>query len=826
MVASLFRKLVNDHWLALLVGWVLLAVALKLIAPRWEDVALDGDLDYLPASASSVQANQLLRDAFPDERTKSQAVLIFAREDQKLSVEDRQYALDLALEIEEPGFFSGVQGESNGDAETEVDSSDEPEVASPSKNERLGKEDKAPLDPPLVDVWHDKTEIVSRMLKADDGKAELVIARVTNGLMAFDNIRIRDRLQQLLDETIEDRPEGLQVGLTGSTIIGGDMRSSVLGSLEATHKTTILLVLACLLVIYRAPLLVLIPLATIGVSMSVAYDVVALLADNFGPGDFSWSNMKVFTTTKIFVVVILFGAGTDYCLFLIARYKEELRSGTEAKIAPGQALNKVGDALAGSAFTTILGLATMVFAEYGKFSGSGPVIAVCLSVALLACITFAPALLRAVGPRVFFPVKPHVIDDPEESTGTPFWQWISHTVQRFPATILLASAAISAPLIYMGTTVGVTHDLLGELPPSSTSVQGAELIKQHFGEGWVSPITVVAKLPAGDLNQSRGKYDVAYLHQALHNLPEVTDVRSLYLPTGGNPKKARLFNWGNLSQRASAGSPLTIETFVSEADKYKGLVTQLSVVLDSDPFAKSAREQLPAIEKALADFAAKSKIEEVDNPWYGGEFYLAGTTPGMRDLESVTDSDRTRIQVCTVTAVFLVLVLLLRRPGACVYLIVTVLLSYWATIGLTEIFFQTLYGDSFHGLDWKVPIFLFVILIAVGQDYNIYLATRVFEEQAKYGLREGLHRAVVQTGGIITSCGVIMAGTFISMATGSLRAMVELGFALALGVLLDTFFVRTIVVPCYFALVAKYFGNEEKRDESQEPNKPSVAAAL
>ncbi len=461
------------------------------------------------------------------------------------------------------------------------------------------------------------------------------------------------------------------------------------------------------------------------------------------------------------------------------------------------ALAHVGEALVGSAMTTILGLGTMLFADFGKYRNSGPAIAICLAVTLAACLTLAPALMRAMSRFVFWPFAPvpkPASAETDEETGRDnrLWQRISRGILARPGSILVVSLLVMAPLAYRGWTVSVTYDLLEELPADRASVVGTNLLKRHFPAGDMAPITVLVEQPGADFEGREGTKQIANLTKLLYNTNGVESVRSLTEPLGDRPGAIRL------AKLAVLRHPRTKALYLAQSPELAGHVTRFDVISHYDPFSLQAVELVDRIDDRLQQLA-----EDETSPWYGASFTYTGTTAGIRDLRAVTLSDQALIQRLVVIAVLGVLIVILRRPLICAYLIVTVLFSYLVTIGATELVFSSLY-EPFTGLDWKVPIFLFVILTAVGEDYNIFLVTRVLEEQRRHGLLEGLRVAVVRTGGIITSCGVIMAGTFISMTFGSLRGILELGFALSLGVLLDTLVVRPVLVPAFLALLYQW----------------------
>ena len=788
---------VSRHWLLVLATWVTLVGVVHLVAPRWDDVTRDGDFAYLPRQMTSVQGEALLRAAFPDIRTKSSVVLILSRAEGELRAPD--YAMGERL----VKMFAPPPGQ-------------------PS---------------PIVDIRSYDSPVIGKKLISrvgENGQAMLIVLMLGNEFMAIDNFQLLTEINQRLRDIRAEKgfPEGLDLGISGSAAVGFDMLYSANESIQNTEMSTVVLVVLILVLVYRAPGLVIVPLVTILASVVLAMDLVATLAWMSGfSGHFEWFDFKIFKTTKIFVIVILFGAGTDFCLFLISRYREELQRGLNPGRAVAVALRQVGNALTGSALTTVFGLGMMFFADFGKFSNSGPAIALCLVVTLIACLTLAPAMLRAGGRIVFWPflssLTPQAKDAPASSLMDRFWQRVSRIVIARPGLILVGSLLLLAPMVCVGWSVPVTYDLLSEMQADRPSVQGTRLLRRHFVTAEIDPVTLLVYRPDAELfsKEADGKptresqQRIAVLTKALFNLEYVdsegqrirpiTSVRSLSEPLGNRPGSFSPFSSAGLDKLAVLKSPQARAMYVSQAAGYSGKVARFDLVFQYDPFSRESVDLLGDVKRQLETMAADPKSK-----WHGAEFRFVGTTAGIRDLAAVTTSDQTRIQQLVVIAVLFVLVLILRRPVICIYLILSVLLGYFVTIGTTELFFAWLHGDTYTGLDWKLPLFLFVILVAVGEDYNIYLVTRVFEEQKRLGPTEGLRVAVARTGGIITSCGVIMAGTFASMITGTLRTMHEMGFALAVGVLLDTFVIRTILVPAFLVYPARWAERREKKRQA------------
>lgn len=468
-----------------------------------------------------------------------------------------------------------------------------------------------------------------------------------------------------------------------------------------------------------------------------------------------------------------------------------------------EAVAKVGPAITASAATVIVGIAMMGFADFSKIRQAGLGIAFCLAMILLSALTLVPALLCLIGRWALWPR--HQTDQPDAIArhGERFWTRVGHAIAQRPGLILLATCAVLAPgaVVALMKADAVSYDVTRNLPSGAPSATGIQKLRAHFPAGETGPVTVLLKNESINFGTPGGVDTIKKLtDQLLARAGElhIADVRSVAQPLGTS-SAAR----DTLTRLGQLGAGTVREQAAHYYVGGSGHVTRIEVVLSRDPLTEAGLYTLGDLERVLQSdvSAGVSGTTEV-------RFF--GSAAAMRDLKVISTHDRKRVDWVVVSAVFVVLLVLLRRPVLSAYLILTVVFGYLTTLGLTYLFFQTIERGPFPGLDWKVPLFLFTILVAVGEDYNIFLITRVHEEEQRLGEPAGVTTALGKTGGVITSCGLIMAGTFASLFAGTLWEMTQMGFALCLGVLLDTLIVRPVLVPSFLQFVHHWRGGTMK----------------
>jgi RND superfamily putative drug exporter len=718
----------------------------------------------LPERCLSVQGHRLLQEAFPKAVFGSKVIFTFERADQPLTpadlaLVDRAVNTLQRIERESPGFGLGT-----------------------------------------ISSHHDPL-IGGRLLSADR-RCTLVMVAMQSPFLAVKTADAVKHCEAQVTPLVEEYRRGgseagtLKFATTGPSGIGRDLNEAAYRSLDDTTLATFVLVVIILLLVYRSPLLAFVPLVTIGVSVWISLRILAVLT--------LIPEFQLVNIARIFIVVVLYGAGTDYCLFLISRYREELQQGREPADAVWYSLRQVGWALTASAATVICGLGMMGFAEFAKLRYTGPAIALSLLVALAASLTLAPALLRLLGERAFWPrrlerLPPELITAQNRPTrDSRLWTWLSLKVSAYPVRTWLLAVLVLAPLAVLGYRTEYVFDVCAELPRDSQSRQGLEIIRRHFTAGEVGPLTLLLQSPQ-PWNSTEGRTRIAELSRELRQLPVVAEVRSLTQPLGV-PRSVRSGEANRPADETALFSRLAAPLIDKVIQPYylaphpDGNVTRLDVILRTEPFCKESVAAMHVIRARLDQVLAR---QETTAPRYA----LYGITPMTADLAEVHESDRLLVNTLVLLGILLILLSLVRRPVVAVYLLISVLFSYYVAIGVAELLSVGWLDSQIGEVDWKVPYFLFTILVAIGEDYNIFLITRVLEESRRNGPHLGIRLALARTGPTISSCGLIMAGTFATMMLGSLVTLAQLGLALAFGVLLDTFVVRPLLVPAFLVIL-------------------------
>ena len=607
-------------------------------------------------------------------------------------------------------------------------------------------------------------------------------------------------------------PAGLIMHLTGSLAQNVD-EATQSGQIQLlTELLSVLFILALLFLTFRAllaPLVALLPSA------------VALIASGPVIAASSHLGVQVSDLTPILLVVVLLGAGTDYGLFLIFRVREELRRGKDVDEAVSFSLCKVGESITFSGLTVVGALATVVVATFGLYQGLGPALAIGIAVALLANLTLLPALLAVLGRSVFWPRIPRA---GVHKGGT--WGRIAGKVVGRPVLTLIVGLVIFGGLAVSMLAYAPTGFSDPPPPAASDSARGQAILTADYPPAEADPTMVLFRL------KDSAWTDPQVLEQAQQELSRSSVFSSVIgaLDQSGTPispseLSAARAQFVDLGPAAELPSVMPADSSVSLAAyrAYQGSAQFISADGRTIQFETSLRAGPSTSTAAAAAIpGARAAVAAVAKSIGATANGINGNAPTAADVGSISGHDLVKIIPIVMIVLALLLAIVLRSLIAPLYLVISVGLSYLASLGLAVLVFVLIGGQQ--GINFVLPFFMFIFIMALGQDYNILVMTRIREEAHRAPIRVAVRRAVEATGTTVTSAGLILAGTFaVLTATGNPQAQ-QIGVGLSAGILLDTFFVRTLLVPSVVVLLGRWNwwpSRLSHEDHSHDPVPPS-----
>jgi len=746
------------HSIWVLALWVIAAVVLTVTAPSLSKVGVQDETAFLPASSPSLQAEHVIEKLFPGDPSFSSAVIVLSAA-HGLGTKDNDYigTLDRYL------LSSALKGAGV-------------IVESPETNPALASM--------LVSRDHTTALVIVGMQPAPFTTASTAVVT-----------KIRDFIAR-------SAPGGLTHHVSGVAGLGTDEATGVTSSFGTVGIFAALLVMLILFWVYRRVWALLVPLGTIAVGFGVAQGVIGVLAAH---------GFKVASLAATFMIVIVFGAGTDYCLFVVSRFREQLQQGSDVPEAIGEAMGKIGPVVVASAATVILGFSSLTVARFGLYKTMGPAIGLAVAVTLLASLTFTPAMLSLLGNKVASTRRVRT-QGATGSAGSDPWRRLGTLVTGRPLLVILVPT-----LALTGCCAGLfalhqSFNIVTELPTNSDSRIGYNVLSQHFPPGELAPLEIAVNGPHSII--SPGSLDqIDRLTDTLRHLRGVAQVRSVTQPLGAPITPALLTHTGGLGAFDAGLSQVQVAALTAQAHSPEGLrftgtlladnagikrdlgyflgdngrSTRIEVTLSGNPYGPGAIAVTRTIGSVVDRSLAGGSLA-------GARVVVGGPSVAFGDIQLLASGDLILIIVVVLVLVFLVLVLLLRALIAPLYLVATVVLSYGAALGVTAFVFTTLLGQG--ALSFWVPPFLFVILVALGADYTVFVMGRI-KEARRSGLDvpQAAVEGLVSSGPVISAAGLILAGTFLALLLTPLPPLREVGFAVGFGVLVDTFVVRPLLVP-------------------------------
>lgn len=593
------------------------------------------------------------------------------------------------------------------------------------------------------------TDEISPLIPSEDGLAAQAFVPIDA------DADIGVVVEQIDSQLAADLPSGLTAYVTGPAGFSAELGKAFTGIDGLLLGVALAAVFVILVIVYRSLLLPVIVLATSVFALCAALLTVWLLADS-GVVLFSGQTQGI-----LFILVI--GAATDYSLLYVARYRDELRRHRDRWTATWGALRGTIEPVLASGGTVIAGLLCLLLSDLKSNSTLGPVAAIGIVFAMLSALTFLPAVMYLTGRVAFWPRRPRydpaASEDAQDIGDHGVWGRIAQAVARRPRPIWIITALVLA----VGC-IGLTQLDADGVPQSdlvlgeSSARDGQEALGEHFPAGAGSPVQVLVS--------EDGLQEATDVLLASDGIDSVT-VTAQDSPSGSAPVTSE-----GIQPLGPPGTPAPEPTTVDGLVQLQGTLTTAPDSAEAESTVRELREDLHAVD---------------------GDILVGGVTATSVDTNDASASDRALIIPIVLVVILGILMLLLRSVLAPILLIATTVLSFGTALGVSALVFEHIFG--FPGADPAVPLFGFVFLVALGIDYNIFLMTRVREESLQHGTQEGVVRGLAVTGGVITSAGLVLAATFAALGVIPILFLAQIAFIVAFGVLLDTFVVRTVLVP-------------------------------
>lgn len=678
--------------------WLIVTTLLAVFAPNAKDYEVSS-VSFLPDDAKAVIAENKLDEYFPGNEG-TPAILVFQSNDGEIDVTKLAEVLDHIREE----IVSGVEGL--------VPLSALP----PQAQAKFFSEDKETATIPLTFA------------------PELETAELKDS---------KEQIEEIVEETSE-----LEIYVTGPAGIAVDSLDLFSRADLVLLFATIGIILVLLIVIYRSPLLALIPLIAAAFVYEVSIQVLGIL----GKAGLTLSNQTISIGS-----ILLFAAVTDYSLFVFSRFREELKHYENKFEAMKAAMRETGIPVFFSGGTVLAAMLVLFFAKSGDYQNFAPTFATIMAVVMLASVTFTPALFTLFGRKSFWPKIPRVGD--EASKNNSFWSRVGRFVVKKPG--LSVAAIILLLLVSAGNMVNLQYeyDTIKSFPEDMPSRQGYEILGEKFAKGDLAPTTVLFE---GEEALSPDQQE---------NLRNVL-----------------------------ADQPLVSSVQINDVTD-DGKVINYSMTFEENPYEV---ETIDTLENIIADH---DEILEEGN--VTGELYFAGETAKKVEERALNNRDVIVIVLLETILIFLMLIVLTKSIKMPIYMMGTILVSFLAALGL-GIFLTDLFFDI-GTISPRVPLYAFVFLVALGIDYNIILVSRFQEERRKHSVKEAVELAVANTGGVISSAGIILAATFAVLMTQPIQLLFVFGFIVAVGIILDTFLIRGVLLPGLIVLLEKNKKAEAER---------------